>query len=61
MYYLDDELDKNWCILVHVKPRDLYNMGGDDVDNFHQSKPLNNKTGGAPKMCEELHGAAENG
>jgi len=40
VYYLDDELDKNWCILVHVKPRDLYNMGGDDVDNFHECEPF---------------------
>jgi len=40
VYYVDDELDKNWCIPVHVKPRDLYNMGGDDVDNFHECEPF---------------------
>jgi len=44
VYYVDDELDKNWCILVHVKPRDLYNMDGDDVDNFMNVSHLNNKT-----------------
>jgi len=42
VYYVDDELDKNWCILV--KPRDLYNMGGDDVDIFMNVSHLNNKT-----------------
>jgi len=34
MYYVGDEFDKNWCIPAHLKPRDLYNMVEDDVDNF---------------------------
>jgi len=40
VYYVEDELDKNLCIPVHLKPRDLYNMGEEDVDNFHESKPF---------------------
>ncbi|QHO38900.1 uncharacterized protein DS421_4g124430 [Arachis hypogaea] len=27
VYYMDDEVDKEWSAVVHVKPRDLYNMG----------------------------------
>ncbi|XP_025675671.1 uncharacterized protein [Arachis hypogaea] len=27
VYYVDDEVDKAWSIVVHVKPRDLYDMG----------------------------------
>jgi len=38
VYYVEDELDKNWCVSVHLKPRDLYNMVEDDVDNFHESE-----------------------
>jgi len=33
-------LDKNWCIPVHLKPRDMYNMGEEDVDDFHESEPF---------------------
>ena len=40
VYYVEDEFDKNWCIHVHLKPRDLYNMVEDDVDNFHESEPF---------------------
>jgi len=44
VYYVEDELDKNWFIHIHLKPRDLYNMTEDDVDNFHESKQQNLKT-----------------
>nr|XP_007162033.1 hypothetical protein PHAVU_001G118000g [Phaseolus vulgaris]ESW34027.1 hypothetical protein PHAVU_001G118000g [Phaseolus vulgaris] len=40
VYYVEDEFDKNWCIPVHLNPRDLYNMVEDDVDNFHESEPF---------------------
>ncbi|XP_068486941.1 uncharacterized protein [Phaseolus vulgaris] len=40
VYYVENEFDKNWCIPVHLKPRDLYNMVEDDVDNFHESEPF---------------------
>jgi len=40
VYYVEDELDKNWCIPVHLKPRDMYNMGEEDVDDFHESEPF---------------------
>ncbi|CAN1246732.1 hypothetical protein LINGRAPRIM_LOCUS3247, partial [Linum grandiflorum] len=25
--YVEDKVDKGWCIPVHMKPRDLYDMG----------------------------------
>ncbi|QHO24304.1 uncharacterized protein DS421_12g371050 [Arachis hypogaea] len=31
VYYVDDEKEKGWCIPIHLKPRDLYNMGGDNM------------------------------
>ena len=40
MYYVEDELHKNWCIPVHLKPKDMYKMGKDDVDDFHQFEPF---------------------
>nr|KYP46553.1 hypothetical protein KK1_031844 [Cajanus cajan] len=40
VYYVEDELDKNWSIPVHVKPRDLYDMGGEDGDTFHECLPF---------------------
>ncbi|XP_020972663.1 uncharacterized protein LOC110269282 [Arachis ipaensis] len=27
VYYVDDEVDKEWSVIVHVKPRDLFDMG----------------------------------
>jgi len=40
VYNVEDEFDKNWCIPVHLKPKDLYNMVEDDFDNFHESEPF---------------------
>ncbi|CAA7038912.1 unnamed protein product [Microthlaspi erraticum] len=27
VYYVEDPKEKGWCVVVHVKPRDLYDMG----------------------------------
>lgn len=27
VYYVNDEIDKYWSVVVHLKPRDLYDMG----------------------------------
>ena len=29
VYYVDDEMEKGWSVVVHLKPRDLYDMGED--------------------------------
>ena len=43
VFYVDDEKEKGWSIPVHVKPRDLYDMGDDimsttDLDSSSQSR-----------------------
>ncbi|XP_027940215.1 uncharacterized protein LOC114194288 [Vigna unguiculata] len=40
VYYVVDELDKNWSIPVHLKPRDLYDIGGDNDVTFHECEPF---------------------
>ncbi|KAL4396462.1 hypothetical protein AHAS_Ahas01G0094300 [Arachis hypogaea] len=30
--YVDDEVDKQWSVVVHVKPRDLYDMGEENEE-----------------------------
>ncbi|QHO56201.1 uncharacterized protein DS421_3g71700 [Arachis hypogaea] len=32
VYYVDDEVDKGWSVVVHVKPRDLYDMGEENEE-----------------------------
>ena len=33
MFYVTDQKDQEWSIPVHIKPRDLYDMG-ESVDDF---------------------------
>nr|KYP50657.1 hypothetical protein KK1_027594 [Cajanus cajan] len=40
VYYVEDELDKNWSIPIRLKPRDLYDMGGENGDTFHECEPF---------------------
>ncbi|KAL4301171.1 hypothetical protein AHAS_Ahas17G0274200 [Arachis hypogaea] len=32
VYYVDGEVAKEWSVVVHVKPRDLYNMGEENEE-----------------------------
>ncbi|QHO13700.1 uncharacterized protein DS421_15g517780 [Arachis hypogaea] len=32
VYYVDDEVAKEWSVMVHVKPRDLYDMGEENEE-----------------------------
>ncbi|XP_025703438.1 uncharacterized protein [Arachis hypogaea] len=32
VYYVRDEVDQEWSVVVHVKPRNLYDMGGENED-----------------------------
>ncbi|XP_057746393.1 uncharacterized protein LOC130965647 [Arachis stenosperma] len=32
VYYVRDEVEQEWSVVVHVKPRDLYDMGGENED-----------------------------
>ena len=40
VYYVVDELDKNWSIPVHLMPQDLYDIGGDNDVTFHECEPF---------------------
>ena len=38
VYYVEDEMDKDWSVVVHLKPRDLYEMEEHNVDeDFYES------------------------
>ncbi|RDX89547.1 hypothetical protein CR513_28709, partial [Mucuna pruriens] len=47
VYYVDDEVNKGWSIVVHMMPRDLYDMGevGEDItfeSVLYHEQDLNN-------------------
>ncbi|XP_049389030.1 uncharacterized protein LOC125853389 [Solanum stenotomum] len=39
VYYVDDETDKEWSIVVHLKPRDLFEMGEVDEEDLYKNEP----------------------
>ncbi|KAJ4832056.1 hypothetical protein Tsubulata_009187 [Turnera subulata] len=43
VYYVVDENDKEWSVVVHVKPRDIYDMGepmGEpENEDVHENEP----------------------
>ena len=39
VFYIDDETDKGWSVVVHVKLRDLYDMGEGDEDDVYENEP----------------------
>jgi len=34
VYYVNDEVNKDWIVVVHLKPQDLYDMGEEDTEFF---------------------------
>ncbi|KAJ1424640.1 hypothetical protein SESBI_11596 [Sesbania bispinosa] len=40
VYYVDDEVNKGWSVVVHMKPRDLYDMGQVIEDDICENMPL---------------------
>ncbi|KAJ1375745.1 putative transposase, Ptta/En/Spm, plant [Sesbania bispinosa] len=40
VYYVDDEVNKGWSVIVHMKPRDLYDMGQVIEDDICENMPL---------------------
>ncbi|KAJ1411135.1 putative transposase, Ptta/En/Spm, plant [Sesbania bispinosa] len=38
VYYVDDEVNKGWSVVVHMKPRDLYDMGQVIEDDICESE-----------------------
>lgn len=39
VYYVDDETDKEWSVAVHLKPRDLLEMGEVDEKEIYENEP----------------------
>ncbi|XP_019264921.1 PREDICTED: uncharacterized protein LOC109242523 isoform X2 [Nicotiana attenuata] len=40
VYYVDDVVNKGWSVAVHLKPRDLYDMGEEVVeDEVYENEP----------------------
>ena len=50
VYYVDDVVNEGWTVVVHIKPRDLYDMGEEVEENdmkmsHTKSNNLNNFLG----------------
>ena len=43
VYYVDDETDKEWSVVVHLKPRDLFDIGDVDEEEITRMSHTNNK------------------
>ncbi|KAM3202517.1 hypothetical protein P3L10_030141 [Capsicum annuum] len=39
VYYVDDENDKEWSVAIHLKPRDLFDMGEVYEDKIYENEP----------------------
>ncbi|KAG5568774.1 hypothetical protein H5410_064211 [Solanum commersonii] len=39
VYYVDDKTDKEWSVVVHLKPRDLFEMGEVDEEDRYENEP----------------------
>ena len=40
VYYVDNVVNKGWSTVVHLKPRDLYVMGGEEDNEFPKNEPF---------------------
>ena len=41
VYYVEDEKHKDWSMVVHLKPRDLYDMGDDSDEHItYEAEPF---------------------
>ncbi|QHO34136.1 uncharacterized protein DS421_9g264360 [Arachis hypogaea] len=39
VYFVNDEVNKDWSVVVHLKPRDSYDMGGNEDDEACENEP----------------------
>lgn len=39
VYYVEDKVNEGWCTPVHLKPRDLFDMGQDVEETIYESEP----------------------
>ena len=40
VYYVDDEIAKGWSVVVHLKPKDFYDMGEEIDDETCEHEPF---------------------
>ena len=40
VYYVEDQKHKDWSMVVHLKPRDIYDMGDSDEQFTHEAEPF---------------------
>ncbi|XP_020999529.1 uncharacterized protein LOC107489542 [Arachis duranensis] len=39
VYFVNDEVNKDWSVVVHLKPRDSYDIGGNEDDEACENEP----------------------
>ena len=39
VYYVDDVVNEGWSVVLHIKPRDLYDMGEEVEENAYENEP----------------------
>ncbi|BAU03509.1 hypothetical protein VIGAN_UM119900 [Vigna angularis var. angularis] len=39
VYYVDDVVNEGWSVVVHLKPRDLYEMGEEVQEELYENEP----------------------
>ncbi|XP_057723796.1 uncharacterized protein LOC130939727 [Arachis stenosperma] len=39
VYFVNDEVNKDWSVVVHLKPKDSYDMGGNEDDEPCENEP----------------------
>ena len=39
VYYEDNMVNKKWSVVVHIKPRDLYDMGEEVEESAYENEP----------------------
>lgn len=44
VYYVEDKKDEEWYTPVHLKPRDLFDMGDDDAETSYESEPYHQQS-----------------
>ncbi|CAN1153242.1 hypothetical protein LINPERPRIM_LOCUS14571, partial [Linum perenne] len=42
VYYVEDKVEKGWCVPIHIKPREVYDMGEHEGSSVHESDMLMN-------------------
>lgn len=44
VYYVEDKMDEGWYTPVHLKPRDLFDMGEGPIETTYESEPYHQQS-----------------